>query len=712
MSLRQTAVRLSALAVVGLVGIAASAATINTTLTVTNAGGSLGASGISYTGQATLTNIGSGTISGTLPLTPTGTNLVGSFTITLASGDKINGSFTVPAAAIGGGSLTGSAAITGGTGAYAGATGSFPSLTGSISLLNATLSFTGSGTITTSGGGGTVGPPVPTITAVLDAGSYTKNIAQGSIFVVKGTNLSASGFTQLAFPLPTTSAGVKITFTPAAGGTATDAYLVYLYNEGGVNQLAGVLPSTLAPGNYNVTVTSNGTASAAFPVQVVQRKLGLITADSTGSGLAVIQNYISASQLDIDRFITFSLEGYTFSPAKPGQVLIAWATGMGPVTGGDNTASPGYNFAANGVDVKVLIGGVSITPSYAGRAPGLAGADQINFTLPAGVPTGCTVSFQVSVNGVVSNPTFIAIAPDPSARTCIQPGFTAAQLENFDRGGTYTTGAFGLSQISESVPQFGTVKIDSASGEFIRFTGFQLAALAQHLVQVTVSGACVVTHTVVTGQQSSTAVATGLDAGTLTLNGPSGSNLTNTAFTQDPGNAYSINIGTEGVPIPGRTNYSLVAGTYTINGAGGKDVGKFSTSVTMGPPLSITNGLPSTVNRSAGLTLNWTGGNPTDLVEIFGSSSAITGTGASQTTDTWTFVCTTNAGAKTFTVPPSVLTQLPPVSASLTSGSGTGLLGVISGVNATFTAPLVAGGYIDAGWFAALTGAGSLCSYQ
>ena len=33
----------------------------------------------------------------------------------------------------------------------------------------------------------------PTITAVLDAGSYTANIAEGSIFVVKGSGLSAAG---------------------------------------------------------------------------------------------------------------------------------------------------------------------------------------------------------------------------------------------------------------------------------------------------------------------------------------------------------------------------------------------------------------------------------------------------------------------------------------------------------------------------------------
>ena len=49
---------------------------------------------------------------------------------------------------------------------------------------------------------------------------------------------------------------------------------------------------------------------------MVQRKLGLITADGSGTGLSVIQNFISQSQLDIDRFTTYAASGYTFSQAK------------------------------------------------------------------------------------------------------------------------------------------------------------------------------------------------------------------------------------------------------------------------------------------------------------------------------------------------------------------------------------------------------------
>ena len=700
-----------------LISAGASAATTNSTLTV-NATGSIGATGsIAFAGTATLTNIGSGgsSVSGTIAASISLTappdaagNISVPFTITLTTGGPgtILGTVKVPQAALSGGPLTGSATVTSGTGNFAGVTGSFPSLSGSASIgATFTLSFTGAGSITT---GGTVGPPTPTITEVLDAGSYTKNIAQGSIFVVKGTTLSASGFNQFGFPLPTASNGVKITFTSTSGGTGVDAYLVYTYNQSGVNQLAGILPSTVAVGNYNVTVT-NGTVSPPFAVQVVQRKLGLITADSSGSGLAVIQNFISASRLDIDRFTTFSASGFTFSPSRPGQVLIAWATGMGPVSGGDNTASPGFDFAANGVTVRVIVGGVSITPLYAGRAPGLAGADQINFQLPADIPTGCTVSFQVSVNGALSNPSFIAIAPDGNASACVQPGFTTAQLQRFDQGGTYTVGSFSLSQISTTVPSFGNVKLNTAAGAFSQITGFQLASGAASQASFnTTPGSCQILPQVTQGTGSTGGTVTNLDAGAITLNGPAGSNISNLAFKQDPGsNAYILTLASEGLPsIPGVSGGTgtITAGNYSVSGAGGKDIGKFNAGVTVGAPLTITGGLPATVTRSAGLTLNWTGGLSSDLVEILGTSNSTT------------FICFTTAGPGTFTVPASILTQLPAVALTPNGASGGSLI-VFSTINPTqgnglFTAPLTAGGSIDSGFFIPTVGTLATVAYQ
>jgi hypothetical protein len=450
----------------------------------------------------------------------------------------------------------------------------------------------------------------------------------------------------------------------------------------------------------------------------------VISQDSSGSGLAVIQNYISATELDVDRFTTGAVSGVTISPAKPGQPLIAWATGLGPVTGGDNTASAGFNFEANGVNVQVIVGGMSITPAYAGRAPGLAGADQINFTLPANVPTGCTISFQISVNGVLSTGTFLSIAPSASANACVAPGLTTSQLQNLDNGGTLTSGGFELEHFSDSIilPTVGNVTetIAAVAGGFTQVTGFQLASYSAVTFQ---PGACYVTQTSAASQSTTTTtpVATTtsvayLDAGAITLNGPNGSNITNAALTESS-NIYSLSISLQaaGITIPpaeaGIPNASIVSGTYTLKGAGGKDVGPFNASLNLGTLLTITGGLPAAVTRNSGLTLNWTGGNSTDVVEIFGLSGA-------SSTGIATFGCITTAGAGTFTVPASILNQLPAVTASaITAGTGTGYLGVFSSPSpasgsSLFSAPLTAGGSISNATFLALLGLEATASYQ
>jgi uncharacterized protein (TIGR03437 family) len=706
-------------------GTVTQAATISTTLTV-NATATLSSTAVTASGTATMPNVftGSATFTGSLPLTSfTGTNAVGSFTITPSASNTLTGTFTLPVALFTlllngtASNRSGSVAITGGTGTYAGYTGTFPNVsgTGGTSAGVISIGLSGGGTINTS----TTTTPTPTITAVQDAAGNTPSIAQGSIFIVKGTNLSASGFNEFSLPYPTSSSSIQIAFTASSGGASTNAYLVYLYNESGTNQLAAILPSTLAAGSYNVTVTNNnGSVTAPFAVTVVQHKPGLFTQDSSGAGLAVIQNYISASELDINRFTTGVVNQTSISPAKPGQTLIAWATGLGPVTTGDSTAPPFLNFLP-GLNVQVIVGGVSITPTFAGRS-GYPGEDQINFVLPANVPTGCTVSFQVSVNGTLSNPTFFAIAPSASANACVVPGLTTSQLQNLDNGGTVTGGAFDLEQFSANIiTAAGNVAETFAlvGGGFSQVTGFQLAAspvLAYQPggCQVTVIAASQIGSGGQSGQTpvTTTGTATALDAGVITLTGPTASNINNAALTETS-NVYNLTITEQitglpsGVTLPGIPNASVVGGTYTLKGAGGKDVGPFTASINLGTPLTITGGLPATINRSTGLTLNWTGGNATDEVEIFGESGGASGFG--------TFVCIANAGAGTFTVPASILNQLPAVTAAGLSAGSTGLLGVFSTPSpVAFSAPLTAGGTINNALFLALLGIEGSAAFQ
>src|SRR5262249_47696408 len=147
-------------------------------------------------GPCSLSGIGTATMSANVSFSATSGAITGPFTLTVTGG-TITGNVNIPATFLAGAGGNATATITGGTGTYAGASGGFPSLNGSADITKSTLSLSGSGTITASGitgggGGGGGGTPGPTITDVLDAGSYTPNLAQGGYFVVKGTNMSAS----------------------------------------------------------------------------------------------------------------------------------------------------------------------------------------------------------------------------------------------------------------------------------------------------------------------------------------------------------------------------------------------------------------------------------------------------------------------------------------------------------------------------------------
>jgi uncharacterized protein (TIGR03437 family) len=552
----------------------------------------------------------------------------------------------------------------------------------------------------------------PTITAVLDAATNTPDIAQGGIFIVKGTNMSGPGYVPASAPplVPTIpGTGVKITFAPAAGGASTDAFMFYVFNQGGVNQLAALAPSKLAPGSYNVTVTYNGVPSAPATANIVQRKFGLLASDGTGTGLAVIQNYISQQQLDVNRFTTFSTgsdkDRVTYSPAKPGQTLIAWGIGLGPITGDDSQAPGAVDFRSQ-VDIKVIVGGVSISPLYAGRSPSLPGADQVNFILPSDIPTGCTTTFQVSVGGRLSNQTFIAITPNGSANVCTLPGFTPEQLTKLDQGGSYVAGNFNLTQLSLSMGGF-SAKTESASGAFTSYKGTQISNLA---ALGNSNGACYVFRR--TGKLNDLIygpTSNDLDAGVVTLNGP---NVSNQAFTKGPDNSYSLSLGTA---FTGGSSPKITQGTYTVSGAGGADVGKFTASVTVGPPLTLNADLPTSVPRAQALSIGWTGGNASDTVAIMGmSGSQVGGTSSDPIFDAGVFICTTTADKQSLTVPASILGQLPATPAA----NGSGILMVQSATQVTptnggFTAQLVKGGNnIDAGMFQASTGSMQQTTYK
>jgi len=529
------------------------------------------------------------------------------------------------------------------------------------------------GGASTSGGG-----PPPAITAVVDAAAYTANIAQGSVFVVKGTNLCPAGTVYGTVPYSNGALnGVTVTFTPAGGGAAVNAYMVYTYAAGSVTQLAAILPSTVPTGNYNVTVTNGGTVGNSFAATVVAHKFGIISVNGSGSGRAVTQNYISATQYDLGRYTTGTLSGFTYSPAHPGQIIVIWGTGLGPITSPDNVL-PGAIDLRSSLTIQVLINGVAYTPDlYGGRAPSLPGADEIIMTLPAGVAVSCLDSLQISVNGQLSNSTSISIAP-AGAAACTAPGISTATLANLDQGGNFTFGTVSLAAGSDA-NNGPSIRVDVASQEFISLDADGLTTTATSTAVSVANNTCAVvrqTYIPPTGAAAPINFKL-LDAGTVLLNGPNIGNVPLSAET-------ILNGQVNGVTVIAGAVYT--AGTYSITGQGGKDVGKFQSTITIPQPLVVTGTIGKSISRSADLPIAWTGGGTQTVTITATSAAAVAGTNPQQI-DSGVVTCVTTADKGGFTIPTAMLQQLPAANGAVTL--------VSNSADVSFTAPLVAGGNVD-----------------
>ena len=230
------------------------------------------------------------------------------------------------------------------------------------------------------------------------------------------------------------------------------------------------------------------------------------------------------------------------------------------------------------------------------------------------------------------------------------------------------------------------------------------------LPPATTIGPCVVINqTPLAGPMGATT--TGLDAGPfMNLNGPNGikqfaaiKNPTNIAYGGSLGGGVSLPI--PGVPPP--TPLYLDPGTYTVdNGAGGADIGPFTATLTLpSPPFAWTNADASlSIDRSAGVDIQWTGGDPGGKVIIQGVSSS-NASGTDQTMGIGSFVCTVdNTGD--FFVSPDVLSLLPATN-SAASARALNTLSVSSVIQTSFDA---AGS--DVSTFAFRSGASRNVVYQ
>jgi hypothetical protein len=294
--------------------------------------------------------------------------------------------------------------------------------------------------------------------------------------------------------------------------------------------------------------------------------------------------------------------------------------------------------------LSLFLGGAKADVIYQGRSGCCIGEDQIVFRVPDGAPTGCAVPLLVQVSGQLSNSVSIPVAKGSRDCTPVNAAFASVNVEQAVMSGVPVSSSFITvsHQLTGALPP---VFRDHINFEFLKITGYVPGSQPFFLswVDYQPDGTCFVLPFNTEIDPPITDLV-GLDGGTtFTITGSNGS----TQVTGGKAGGVGATISDTGA--------FLVAGSYTIKANGGSDIGPFTatTNFPQAPKLtSPTDG--STVVRSNGMTVTWTGGEPNGSVRIV-VSSAFDG---SFTAGRQAF-CQAPAKAGTFTIPSYILTALP-----------------------------------------------------
>ncbi|HLK18361.1 MAG TPA: hypothetical protein VKT81_05365 [Bryobacteraceae bacterium] len=464
-------------------------------------------------------------------------------------------------------------------------------------------------------------------------------IAQGSIFSIFGAQLGpAKAVTASSFPLQTTLGGVSINVVQGASVLSA----IPLFVSAG--QINAIMPSKAPLGAASIQVVVNNAHSNMAPVQITSSAVGIFTANGTGIGPGVLYNFVAQNNQPINS---------TSVTAKPGQVITLYATGLGPVSGPDNVAPPSGNLP---VQVQVFVGGQAATVQYSGRSSCCSGLDQIVFTVPKNAPTGCWVPVYVKTAGTTMS-NFVTMAIENSPGICttdVLPQVTSAFLKGEKLGEALVTRTTTRQDVGVLAP----VEVTSDFHVDFAFQPDPGQFPFNPALAFPPGGTC----TVYARQTEM------LDANSLPLPG-----MAPTTMPLDTGSAYVLTgpngmrtlsegfFGARAGFLGGSISNNILPsslfldpGSYKLQGFGGMDVGPFSTSFTIPPPLTWTNRLTTNIlSRTQPLTISWSGGDS-------GQSIAILGFGEDLPTNTSAvFVCMAPQGATSFTIPTDMLANLP-----------------------------------------------------
>jgi uncharacterized protein (TIGR03437 family) len=248
------------------------------------------------------------------------------------------------------------------------------------------------------------GPPVIDAGGIVSASAFGDfpSIAPGSLIEIYGINLTASaplgwGSAFINDVAPTMLGDVSVSI----GGKA--AFINYI----SPSQVNALVSSDAPTGAQEITLTNSKGISDAYPIYVNPTQPGL---------LAPSQFIINGKQYvfamlpgGVFALPENAVPGVSSRPAMPGETIVLYGIGFGPVTGdfpagtivtGANSLTTPFHF---------LFGATAVTATYLGLAPMLTGLYQFDVVVPnVAANNAFPISFNLGgVNG--SQKLYIAV---------------------------------------------------------------------------------------------------------------------------------------------------------------------------------------------------------------------------------------------------------------------------------------------------------------
>lgn len=232
-----------------------------------------------------------------------------------------------------------------------------------------------------------VAPPAPTIDSAVNGASFVAGISPGALATIFGKNLSSAQGVVLAstVPLP-----LELLTTSVTIGGVT-APIVAIANVNGQEQINVQVPLEVSGSSVPVIVTNNAVASQPWMANSQPAQPGIFTSDGT---LAAVLHGVTNAAISSE------------SPAAPGETIVIFATGLGPVSPAlaTNTPAPSSPHSNSVLATSAAVGGENAMVAFSGLAPGFIALWQVNAVVPMDAATG-SLDLVLTVNNVASNTT-------------------------------------------------------------------------------------------------------------------------------------------------------------------------------------------------------------------------------------------------------------------------------------------------------------------